>query len=204
VERRSQVGGPETQTGQARLLDYMENAIILADIREKGPYFAAGNCSLDEVLQAAHQRAVKFAGFYKVKIGPLPRGLGTVVGDGFFLEKALFCLLRTAIIFSHANGEVRLQAPSLHAEACLTIEADGFSVPEDILPRFFEMLAFPQSDTPLDDLGLAPVVADRIISPLGGVVAVSRIHPAGTRFHIVLPRPSQASSAPAAADHDAA
>jgi len=64
----------------------------------------------------------------------------------------------------------------------ISILATGYQLPEEKIDSFFEMFSMSQPLTPGGDLGLAPTVAQKIISLFGGNVSVRNLDPPGIAF----------------------
>ena len=120
----------------------------------------------------------------------MPANLGVVQGVPYYLVRALQSLLETAIKFADSGETVRV----INAEACggprLLIEATGRAIPAELLPRFFEVLAIGEAVTPGGDLGLAPVLAERILRLFGGAVTVQNREPPGICLCVCLKPPN--------------
>jgi len=170
-----------------RLLTLLEHALLLAEMQMHGGRFASNTSSLDGVLVTVLSEIAPFARSSDVKLIHRATNLGKVAGDWVFLRKALFCLLETAIKFAPPGTQVELRGQPAPGEVQLTIESHGVAIPEPDLPRFFEILANTKTFAPGGDLGLAPAVAERIITLLGGRVQVGNLHPAGVQFQAWFP-----------------
>lgn len=118
----------------------------------------------------------------------MPPTWGRRLATGFLLVRAVGKLLETAFKFSSRGSTVRLQAIPSVREIALDIEARGFSVPAELLPYFFDVLAIGKSITPGGDLGLSAALAAQIINLLGGKVEVANLVPTGIRLSASLPR----------------
>jgi C4-dicarboxylate-specific signal transduction histidine kinase len=118
----------------------------------------------------------------------------TKQSEGRF-EPALFAFSglhpRQAVVRDAPPGEtlVRLTKAVAPGEIKLSIEADGQGIPPEVLPRFFQLLAIAKPITNGGDLGLGPVVAERIVSPYGGAVSVDNLTPPGVRLCVRLRTP---------------
>jgi K+-sensing histidine kinase KdpD len=66
------------------------------------------------------------------------------------------------------------------------IEADGKAIPQEVLPRFFDLLAVDQHLCSGGDLGLAPPLAARIMALYEGKVSVENLIPPGVRLTVRL------------------
>jgi len=170
-----------------RLLTLLDNALLLAEMQLKGGAFASNTSSLDGVLVTVLEEVAPFARDCGVKIIHRATGLGKVAGDWVYLRKALFCLLETAIKFAQSGTQIKLSGQSAPGQVHLTIESYGVTIPEPDLPHFFEILATTRTFAPGGDLGLAPAVAERIITLIGGRVQVSNLHPDGVQFQAWFP-----------------
>ena len=137
-------------------------------------------------LAEARDHCLEFARSSGVEIGPCPVLSETVVGDAELLTKAFEALLETAVKFSKPGGVVGLSAAASESGVSLAIEAAGVAIPEDLLPKFFDVLAIAEAIFPGGDLGLRPAVAERIISLFGGSVSVVDLDPAGIRLDVRL------------------
>jgi K+-sensing histidine kinase KdpD len=144
---------------------------------------------LEEILDQALALAAPFAQFRGVRMMPAPKGLALARGHPNHLVRALQSLLETAVKFAHPGTLVRLAQADAPGETRLFIEADGEQIPPEALPRFFSLLAIAEPITPGGDLGLAPPLAERIVTLYGGAVAVENLQPAGIRLSVRLRNP---------------
>ncbi len=103
-----------------------------------------------------------------------------------YLVRALQSLLETALKFARTGTTVRLTQAAVPGEISLFIEADGRTIPPGALARFFDLLAIVEPITGVDDLGLAPALAERIVKLYGGAVSVDNLTPPGIRLAVRL------------------
>jgi len=181
-----------------RILLFVEDALLLSNMQIKGGKFAENSSQLDAVLETAVNECRETAKAYKVRICAAPAGLGKVLGDWYFLTRALTRLIETGIKFSKSAGEVVVSAYPMEHEVMLVIKASGWVIPEKEVPDFFEVLAIGRAITPRGDLGLSPAVANQIINLLGGRVMIRNRTPDGIEIVAHLPRHT-----PIRADHQA-
>jgi signal transduction histidine kinase len=73
---------------------------------------------------------------------------------------------------------------------CVVVEDEGVGIPPDHLPQLFEPF-FTTKETG-EGTGLGLPVAHGIVSEHGGWIAVDSVEGRGSRFSILLPRPSGA------------
>ena len=91
-------------------------------------------------------------------------------------------LLETAVKFARGGTTIKLTQTTAPGEITLIIEAEGLAIPLEALPRFFDLLAVSQLITPTGDLGIAPALAERILTLYGGAVSVENMNPPGIRL----------------------
>ena len=106
--------------------------------------------------------------------------------------------METAVKFARPGTTVRLSQAPVPGELGLCFEADGPTIPPALLPRFFNLLAIAEPLRGVDDLGLAPALAERIVKLYGGAVSVENLAPPGIRLTVRL-KPAAATPAQAAA-----
>ena len=124
----------------------------------------------------------------------MPGDLGQVQGTPDYLARALQSLVETALKFARAGTTVRLTPSSAPGAICLRIEAEGQVLPVEALPRFFDLLVIANPIAGVDDLGLAPALAERIVTLSGGAVAVENLDPPGLRLSVRLKASEPAAS----------
>jgi len=117
-------------------------------------------------------------------------GWPTVSGSDAELTRVLRNLLVNAVRHTPADGRVTLVAGVDGAEAWLAVQDSCGGIPEDDLPRVFEM-AFrgAQARSPMPDAagaGLGLAIARGLVEAHGGRIAVEN-HGAGCRFEVRLP-----------------
>ena len=174
------------EQSRRRLLTLIDDALLLSDVGQRAHAGSQEQCFLDDALSKAHSEASSFAKYRDVQIAPWPTGLGKVRGFADHLQRALQSLLETAVKFASPHTTVRLSKIPGAGEIGLTIEANGLEIPPKVLPRFFNLMAITEPITPGGDLGLAPPLAERILSLYGGSVSVENLNPEGVRFTVCL------------------
>jgi DNA-binding response OmpR family regulator len=174
------------EQSRLRIITLLEDALLLTEIELTGNTATIGSCPLTTVLQAALERAAALAGSRNVLLPQAPPCTELVLGRPNLLVRAFQSLLETAIKFSAIGKPVQWASSSSTGVVRLVIEATGLSIPPHLLPTFFDVLAISDSITPGGDLGLAPAVAERIVSLFGGSVAVENLQPSGIRLSVNL------------------
>ncbi len=169
-----------------RLMMLLDDALLLTQIGADANAGMRQPCRLDDLLIQARLLAVPFANSRMVQLATVPPNLGLVQGSSDYLARALQSLLETAVKFARAGTTIKLAQKTVPGEITLIIEADGLAIPLESLPRFFDLLAISELITPDGDLGIAPALAERILTLYGGAVSVENMKPPGIRMTVRL------------------
>jgi DNA-binding response OmpR family regulator len=169
-----------------RILAILEDAEVLSQIKVEEEKFSCERLSLDTVLDRAIERSSAFAESRQVTLSCAPAVDAWILGAEDLLVKAMKSLLETAVRFSIPHGSVQLSYRSIPEAIELAIESSGRTIPDPVIPRFFDVLAIGEAITPDGDFGLGPAVAHRILSLWGGTVTVENLDPAGIRLTVSL------------------
>jgi two-component system sensor histidine kinase/response regulator len=171
-----------------RLMTLIDDALLLSHIGAGGDAGVEQQSLLDDVLEQARRRVSGLAESREVQLA-LPAGrLGMVQGAKEILVRAFQSLLETALKLTRPHTLLRAQATVAATETRLVVEVEGATIPEDLLPQFFDVLAVAQPIVAEGDLGLAPALAERILAICGGGVTAENLRPAGVRFTARLKR----------------
>ena len=162
-----------------RLMTLLEDALLLTQIGTSAQPGTSTPCELGKLLEAARAQAAPLAQARRVALEPAPPNLGRVPGTADYLARALQSLLETAVKFARAGTTVHVAATAAAGEIRLRMEAEGRTIPPHMLPRFFDLLAITEPITPGGDLGLAPALAERILTLYGATVSVENLEPPG-------------------------
>jgi signal transduction histidine kinase len=169
-----------------RLMTLLDDALLLTQIGVSAEAGEHPFCRLEELLNNARAAVGPSAELRGVQVAPVPPSLDLVQGAPEYLLRALQSLLETALKFARAGTTVRLTQATVPGEISLFIEADGRTIPPEALPHFFDLLAIAKPITGVDDLGLAPALAERIVKLYGGTVSVENLTPPGIRLTVRL------------------
>ncbi|MEI8291879.1 MAG: hybrid sensor histidine kinase/response regulator [Verrucomicrobiota bacterium] len=171
-----------------RILMFVDDALILSNIKLNEGKFAENSSQLSDVLHTVCDALTDEASAGGISIIPPQANLGAVLGDWFFLERALTRLLLIAMKFTQRGGVVKIDALPVPHEVRLEILVRGCGIPENAIPQFFEPLAGGKKLNSGGDLGLSPAVAAQIINLLGGKAEISNLSPDGIKLTACLPR----------------
>ena len=174
------------ETSRQRMIGLLDNSLLLTTLQAKGGTFVNNVSQLDEILKTVRDEAADWLRTQNIRIAPAPMGMGKVLGDWFYLKKALLSLVETVAKFSKPQSQIEIRADNFEDRVCLIIEGRGHNIPDNQINRFFDVLS--GSSFPAGDLGLSPAVAHRIIILLGGMVRVVNILPKGIQVQAWLPR----------------
>ena len=172
------------EQSRRRLMTLIDDALLLTQIDAGAKVEGPGQCRLEQLLKDALAQAAPLAQSRRVELGAPPPNRGLVRGTADFLVRALQSLLETALQFARAGTRVRLAPATIPGTIGLVIEADGRAIPPEALPRFFDLLALKEPLLPGVDLGLAPALAERILTLYGGMASVENLEPPGIRLTI--------------------
>jgi CheY-like chemotaxis protein len=169
-----------------RLLSIVEDVLLLTEIDVNGQQFRSAQISLNGALDCAVDGATDFAESRDVKIARPSTDLGLVAGNDDLLARSLRSLLETAVKFSKKGTIVGLVHEVVADTTRLIIESHGFTISSTAMPKFFDVFSIGETLTPGGDLGLAPAVAQRILSLFGASVSVANVEPPGIRLTVSL------------------
>jgi two-component system, sensor histidine kinase and response regulator len=172
---------------RGRIITLLEDALLLTEIELTGESVSREVCPLSAVLQAALEQAQPLALARRVRLPAMVASSDQVYGRAHLLVRTMRSLLETAVKFCVEGEAVRWNLDAVEETRRITIEANGRSIPPDMLPLFFDVPAIRDSITPGGDLGLGPAVAERILAALGGSVRVENADPLGIRLRLTLP-----------------
>ncbi len=185
---------PLLEQSRRRLVTLIEDALLLSEIGVNAGTGARQASRLESLLQDACRQAAPLADTLSVRFAPVPADLGDVRGLPEHLVRALRSLLETAAKFARPGSVVRITKDAAQEDVRLNIDVEGRSIPPAALPRFFQLLGIADPLTPGGDLGLAPAVAERIVTLYGGSVSIENLVPPGIRLAVQLKPPTMPGS----------
>ncbi|HEV2200837.1 MAG TPA: hybrid sensor histidine kinase/response regulator [Bryobacteraceae bacterium] len=178
------------ERSRRRMLSILDDALLLTQIDVNEEHIRSAPVPLRTVLARATERAAALAESRGVAVPAPPAAPGLVLGDEELLTRALHALLETAVKFSEKGGAVQISRPSsqdgVPQAQKVVIESCGRTIPDQALPKFFDLLSIGEAITPGGDLGLGPPMAYRIFLLFGGSVSVANRNPAGIRLTVSL------------------
>lgn len=136
------------EQSRGRIITLLEDALPLTEIELTGESVSREVCPLGMVLQAALEQAQPLAPARRVRLPVLGECSGRVYGRNHLLVRAMRSLLETAVKFCVEGEAVRWSLDAAEETFRITIEANGRSIPPEVLPSFFDVLAILHSITP--------------------------------------------------------
>jgi signal transduction histidine kinase len=163
-----------------RILSILDDAMLLTHIDIKSEQFSLRPVPLRAALRRALEKVAEFAECHKVEFTVAPMNGDLVMANQELLERALYSLLETAVKFSAQGEAVRIAYDGRE----IAIETSGKTIPEPLLPKFFEVFTVGEASTAAGDIGLGPAVACRILALFGASANVENRTPAGIRLTV--------------------
>jgi two-component system sensor histidine kinase/response regulator len=181
------------ERSRRRILEILDDALLLTEIDVSGKQFRSGPVSLSAVLSRAIESATELAESRQVILAPAPADLDFVAGDEDLLVRAFHALIETAVKFSAQGETVRLSCGVVADSIKITIESHGRTISGPDVARFFDLFSIGEAIPPGGDLGLSAPVAYRILGLFGASVGVANREPSGIRLTISLKHVEQSS-----------
>jgi DNA-binding response OmpR family regulator len=170
------------QQSRDRLMAILDDAMLLTQIDVKGDGFQLQPVLLHAAIQCAQAKVADLAQSRNVAIALQPMNGDRVLADPNLFARALSALLETAVRFSAEGESVKLS----HQPGKIVFESRGKTIPEPLLPKFFDLFTIGETSTAAGELGLAPALANRILSLFGASATVENLAPAGILLTIAL------------------
>ena len=114
----------------------------------------------------------------------------TVMADAELLARALSNLLRNAVRYAGAAGEISISARRDDSEVCIAVSDHGPGVPDAELPRLFDPFYRVEDsrDRATGGVGLGLAIVKTCVETCGGTVQCHNRRPSGLEVIIRLPR----------------
>ena len=167
-----------------RILNLVDDALLLNELRCSDRRYAASIHLLDDIIRVVVEGTRSACQKRDITMICAVNSSITIAGNKELLVRALDALILTALKFTRLGGSIDIHYGQNATGVVLFIEAVGHSIPEDVLPKFFETLAVGNTVVSGADLGLSPAVAAYVIRECGGSVTVENTKIPGIRFII--------------------
>jgi len=152
--------------------------------------------SVQELLQDISQEFQLEAEGKEIELGlQLDADNAMTIGDIGLIQRVLENLVRNAISFTPAGGEITLSVTSKPRSVSVAVTDNGCGIPDEELPKIFDR--YYQADEPGDSFsgssGLGLAIVKRILDLHESRITVSSQVDHGTRFEFELPLLQQAA-----------
>ena len=172
------------EQSRRRILAILDDALLLTRIEVGAEKSAAQSVCLDTAFTEAIGRVAELAQSRAVTLSHPFGEAHTVQGSRELVVKALAALLETAVRFSKTGEAVRIACRRVGDSVQVVIESIGSTLPQEVIPKFFDLFSMGEAITRDGDFGLGPPVAHRILSLFGGSVGVENCSPMGVRLTV--------------------
>jgi two-component system sensor histidine kinase/response regulator len=167
-----------------RILSILDDALLMTQIDVRGEHFRSGRVALKTVMDRAIEEATGFAESRRVALKPPPASPAVVAGEEALMVRAVRALIETAVKLSKQDGVIVLSQDAEGDSLSVTIESRGRVIPDEALPKFFDLFSIGEAITPGGDLGLGPPLAYRILSLFNGSVSIRNLDASGVLLTI--------------------
>lgn len=170
---------------QERLIRLLHDAKLLYELNLDAAAAGGERMPLKDVVTtvAAHNTAD-----LQINLGSQECLADTYVRvDPDLFYRSLYSLVRLANCFIQAEEQLALQCRLEAGEALLEFPLDRLHLSDSHISQFFEIASEARGSSHAQALGLAPVVAERIIASFGGKVELIKTAPTQGTLRIQLP-----------------
>jgi DNA-binding response OmpR family regulator len=169
------------KTSRKNMMLILDDALLLTQIKISENKFSSQTNSLGFILEEAISAlGISRPGSIVLNSETAPSEVN-VQGDALLLVKAFSSLFETALKFSSGEpATVSCRKTAVSAE--IKISARGRTIPDGLIPNFFDVFTVSKPIKDVGELGLGPPVAQRIISLFGGSLVVRNDEPSGISF----------------------
>lgn len=155
-----------------RMIETLDNALLLARIHVSKENFQAQQVSLNAIFDSTRVAVDKYSQKHSVSITfPTIEKL-SVAGEDKLLTTAIDSLLKTAIKFAKTGTTVTVRCLEDDEKVSIYTKSEGDELEPKVIANFFDVFSSVRSYTYAEELGLSPVVAERIVSLYGGSLTV--------------------------------
>jgi signal transduction histidine kinase len=185
-DQRSFIEGADRQTG--RLQRLIEQLLVVSRLESKSDRPSVGPVELHDLVRDVTDELEARRGGRRIDVR-LPLDLPAVQTDAGKVHQVLSNLVENALKYSPSGSTVRIRGRAEIAGVVMSVEDEGFGVPEEARERIFER--FFQVDQSLTrkagGTGLGLYICRRLVHDLGGVVWLEATGPEGSTFSVRLP-----------------
>ena len=169
-----------------KLLSIADRALMITSLKLDKPKYTPKVHSLRNMLQKAIKPLKPLMDTQSVSV-ELPEDEQIKIScDDDYFKMAFNALLETSIKFTKPEQKVEISYHINEEEMDILIDTVGWTIPDNYMEHFFDVMSIPEAIFPGGEMGLAPAVAKQIISVCGGTVDVEN-RKDGIRLTVKLP-----------------
>lgn len=168
-----------------RILNLIDDALLLNQIESFPDDVKKNKVQLRELIALSTSKVTQSEKDLSVELGSLAPADYEIIGEKDLLIKAFGYLLSTAHKFCAAGNYVQVSTVISVDGAIVTILAEGKPIADKAIESFFDFYSDARSYTYAESMGLAPVVAGKILSLFDGSVTISKSKQEGVTFEII-------------------
>ncbi len=170
------------EQSRRRMEELLDDSLLLGSLEDEKPIGELNSINLfDFVKTVAESNGIES------QIDCTDEAKSCLVHDGELLEKAISTFIKLAVCFRTTGksvcGEIFTAEDTVH----LKLELDNLAISMEDASSFFDITSLARSSSFAENMGLSPVVAERIILLLGGDVHLVNTYQKLGYLEIVLP-----------------
>lgn len=170
-----------------RILNLIDDALLLIEIESFPENLEKSKVELQKLLEISIFEATQMEAGFSVETGTSNQIRCRVMGDGGLMVKAFKYLLVTAFKFCQSGTPLKMTIDTLQTEVTIKLEAKGKSVTDKTAESFFDFHSDARASSHAESVGLAPVIASKIITLFDGTVNLTKLEKNGVVCAIMLP-----------------
>ena len=180
---------PVFNLSRDRMIETLDNALLLAQIHITKDDYQPVPIDLSKIFLLIKDSVSSFADAHDVLL-ELPCEISSWVdGDERLFQNGFETLIKTAIKFTSAKKKAIASIKTDDTHVTFTFTGEGLQLDPHCVKEFFHVFSSVRSSTYAEELGLSPVVAERIFSLYGGKLSIKNLqNPLGVQMDLELIR----------------
>ena len=167
---------PVFNLSRDRMIETLDNALLLAQIHVTKDDYQPIPIDLSNVFLTIEDAVCSFAKAHDVLL-VLPREISSWVdGDERLFHNGFKTLIKTAIKFTTAKKKATVVLQMDETHVTFTFIGEGLQLDPHCVEEFFNVFSSVRSSTYAEELGLSPVVAEKIFSLYGGKLSIKNLN----------------------------
>jgi DNA-binding response OmpR family regulator len=174
-----------------RLMELIEDATLLADIRSRSSIEASVPIPLRGLLTRAIEHIQRRIHPHGVLLPDSLDDTLCVPGEELLLTRVFSGLIWTAFCCSSGDAPIRVEVTATAARVQIRLLASGASLPQQAIDTFFDIFGQRVLRRSAGTYGLAPALANRILTLCEGDVRIWNLEGSGVGIEVSLPQATQ-------------